>query len=51
MSFFRAMGEEAFANIIKANMGGNVPEPYASMHIKQFEDFKSLAGYLEYMAK
>lgn len=45
------MGKEAFANMIKANMRSRVPEPYASMYIKQFEDFKSLADYLEFVAK
>lgn len=48
---FRAISKETFANMIKANIRSNVPEPYASMYIKQFEDFKSLADYLEYMAK
>lgn len=49
--FFRAIGKEAFANIIKANIRSRVPEPYASMYVKQFDDFKSLADYLEYVAK
>ena len=45
------MGKEAFANMIKANIRSRVPEPYASMYVMQFEDFKSLADYLEYVAK
>lgn len=49
--FFRAIGKEAFVNIIKANIRSRVPEPYASMYVKQFDDFKSLADYLEYVAK
>jgi hypothetical protein len=48
---FRAMCKEAFANMIKANIRSSVPEPYASMYVKQFDDFKSLADYLEYVAK
>ena len=48
---FRAISKEAFADMVKANIRSYVPEPYASMYIKQFEDFKSLADYLEYMAK
>lgn len=48
---FRAIGKEAFANIIKANIRSRVPEPYSSMYVKQFEDFKNLADYLEYVAK
>lgn len=45
------MGKEAFANMIKANIRSRVPEPYASMYIKQFEDFKSFVDYLEFVAK
>lgn len=48
---FRAIGKDAFADMIKANIHSNVPEPYASMYVRQFEDFKCLADYLEYMAK
>lgn len=48
---FRAIGKEAFANMIKANIRSSVPEPYASKYVKQFENFKSLADYLDFMAK
>lgn len=48
---YRAIGKEAFANMIKANIRSSVPEPYSSMYVKQFEDFKRLADYLEYVAK
>ena len=48
---FRAIGKEAFANMIKANIRSSVPEPFASMYVKQFDNFKSLADYLEYVAK
>lgn len=48
---FRAIGKEAFANMIKANIRSRVPEPYSSMYVKLFDDFKRFAGYLEYVAK
>lgn len=48
---FRAIGKEAFASMIKADIRSRVPEPYASMYVKQFEDIKSLADYLEFMAR
>lgn len=48
---FQSIGKEAFANMIKANIRSSVPEPYASMYVKQFDNFKSLADYLEYVAK
>lgn len=48
---FQAIGKEAFANMIKANIRSSVPEPFASMYVKQFDNFKSLADYLEYVAK
>lgn len=48
---FRAIGKDAFANMIKANIRSSVPEPFASMYVKHFDDFKSLADYWEYVAK
>ena len=48
---FRSIGKEAFANMIKADIRSRVPEPYGSMYVKQFDDFKSLAAYLEFVAK
>lgn len=48
---FRAIGKDTFADMIKANIRSQFPEPYASMYIRQFEDFKCLADYLEYVAK
>ena len=48
---FRAIGKEAFANMIKADIRRRVPEPIASMYIKQFEDIKNLADYLEFVAR
>lgn len=48
---FRAIGKEAFANMIKANMRSSVPEPYYSMYCQQFDDFKNVADFLEFTAK
>lgn len=48
---FRAIGKEAFANMIKANIRSSVPEPYASMYCQQFDDFKNVADFLEFAAK
>ena len=48
---FRAIGKEAFANMIKANIRSSVPEPYASMYCQQFADFKNVADFLEFAAK
>jgi hypothetical protein len=48
---FRAIGKEAFANMIKANIPSSVPEPYASMYCQQFDNFKSVADFFEFAAK
>ena len=48
---FRAIGKEAFANMIKANIRSRFPEPYASMYCQQFDDFKNVADFLEFAAK
>lgn len=34
-----AIGKDAFANMIKADIRMRFPEPFASMYIKQFEYF------------
>lgn len=47
----KAYAKEALASMIKANIRSSVPEPYSSMYVKQFEDFKSLADFLEFAAK
>ena len=47
----KAYTKEAFANMIKADIRSRFPEPYASMYVKQFEDFKSLADFFEFAAK
>ncbi len=48
---FRAIGKEAFANMIKADIRSRFPEPYASMYVKQFDDFKNVADFFEFAAK
>ena len=48
---FRAIGKEAFANMIKADIRSRFPEPYASMYCQHFDDFKTVADFLEFAAK
>lgn len=48
---FRAIGKEAFANMIKANIRSRFPEPYASMYCQQFDNFKNVADFFEFAAK
>lgn len=47
----KAYTKEALASMIKADIRSRFPEPYSSMYVKQFEDFKSLADFLEFAAK
>lgn len=46
-----ALGKEAFANRIKADIHRLVPEPYASFYYRQFDEAKNIADFLEYVAK
>lgn len=46
-----ALGKEAFSEMVKADIRHRVPEPYASIYCKQFDDAKQLADFLEYVAK
>ena len=48
---FRAIGKEAFANMIKADIRQRFPEPYASMYCQQFDDFNNVADFFEFAAK
>lgn len=48
---FRAIGKEAFANMIKADIRSRVPEPYASMYCQQFDDFKNIADFFDFAAR
>lgn len=47
----RTYTKEVLANMIKADIRQRFPEPYASMYCKQFDDAKTLADFLEEMAK
>lgn len=48
---FRAIGKEAFANMIKADIRSRFSEPYASMYFQQFDNFKNVADFFEFAAK
>ena len=48
---FRAIGKEAFANMIKADIRSRFPEPYASMYCHQFDNFKNVADFFEFAAR
>ena len=48
---FRAIGKEAFANMIKADIRSRFPEPYASMYCYQFDNFKNVADFFEFAAR
>ena len=37
--------------MIKADIRSRFPEPYASMHCQQFDNFKNVADFFEYAAK
>lgn len=47
----RYFGKEVMAEMIKADIRSRVPEPWASIYCKQFDDFKNLADFLEFMSK
>ena len=42
----KAYTKEALASMIKADIRSRVPEPYASMYCKQFDNFKNVADFL-----
>ena len=46
-----AYTKEVLANMIKADIRSRFPEPYASMHCQQFDDFNNVADFLEFAAK
>ena len=48
---FRAIGKEAFANMIKADIRSRFPEPYASMYCHQFDNFKNVADFFDFAAR
>ena len=47
----KAYTKEVLANMIKADIRSRFPEPYASMYVKQFDDFKNDADFFEFAAK
>ena len=47
----KAYTKEALASMIKADIRSRFPEPYASMCCQQFDDFKTVADFLEFAAK
>ena len=46
-----AYTKEALASMIKADIRSRFPEPYASMYCQQFDNFKTVADFLEFAAK
>ena len=47
----KAYTKEALASMIKADIRSRFPDPYASMHCKQFDNFKNVADFFEFAAK
>lgn len=47
----KAYTKEVLASMIKADIRSRFPEPYASMYCHQFDDFKNVADFLEFVAK
>ena len=47
----KAITKEAFINMMKTNIRQRIPEPLASMYCQQLNDAKTLADFLECMAK
>lgn len=47
----KAYTKEALASMIKADIRQRFPEPYASMYCHQFDNFKTVADFLEFAAK
>lgn len=47
----KAYTKEAFANMIKTDIRQRLPEQYASIYCKQFDNFKNVADFFEFAAK
>ena len=47
----KAYTNEVLASMIKADIRSRFPEPYASMYCQHFDDFKTVADFLEFAAK
>lgn len=43
--------KKAKSEVVKLFIHQNVPEPYASIYCQQFDEAKSMADFLEVMAK
>lgn len=43
--------KEVKAETVRMFIHQNVPEPYASIYCKQFDDAKNVADFMEYMDK
>ena len=48
--FLKAYTKEVLASMIKADIRSRFPEPYASMYCQHFDDFKTVADFLEFAA-
>lgn len=47
----QAIGKETMANMIKAAICQQFPEPLASQYCQQFDEAKNIADFLEFVAK
>ena len=47
----KAYTKESLASMIKAYIRSRFPEPYASIYCQQFDDFNTVADFLESAAK
>ena len=50
-NFLHAYTKEALVNMIKVDIRNRFPEPYASMYCRQFDNFKNVADFFEFVAK
>ena len=47
----KAYTKEALAGMIKADIRGRFPEPYAILYCQQFDNFKNVADFFEFAIK
>lgn len=47
----KAYTKVVLANLIKADIRQRFPEPYASMCCQQFDNYKNVADFFEFVAK
>lgn len=43
--------KEALVSMIKTDIRSRFPEPYASMYCQQFDTFKNVADFFDFVAK